>query len=283
MLIRDEIARLVREAAVSAMESGALPSVPLPDVTIDRPRQPEHGDYASNLPLRLQRAVGGRPLDIAEKIRAHLPPAPLIGAAEVAPPGFINFRLSESWLADQVEAVLHAGEAFAASAAGAGERVQVEFVSANPTGDLHVGNGRGAVFGSTLAAVFEATGGHVEREYYVNDAGAQIETFTRTLYARYQQLFGREAEVPPDGYPGEYMVELARLIRAERGDAFLRPPGEPAPEELGRLGIDLMVRRIQADATALGVHYDVWFSERSLYEPECTYERVMALLRERGM
>jgi arginyl-tRNA synthetase len=281
-MIRDDIAALVTEAARAAMEDGSLPSVPLPDVTIDRPRQPEHGDYASNLPMRLQRAVGGRPLDIAETIRAHLPASPMIGSAEVAPPGFLNFRLSDAWLADQVEAVLTAGEAFADCTAGGGERVQIEFVSANPTGPLTVGNGRGAVFGSTLAAVIEATGHHVEREYYVNDAGTQVETFARTLYARYQQLFGRGAEIPPDGYPGEYMIDLARRVREQYGDRFLGPEGEAGPAELGTIGIGLMVESIRNDLEALGVQYDVWFSERSLYEPGGLYERTMALLRERG-
>jgi arginyl-tRNA synthetase len=282
-MIKDDIAQLVRQAATNAINAGALPSVPLPEVTVDRPRQPEHGDYASNLAHRLQRAVGGKPPDIAEKIRAHAPPSPLIGAIEIAPSGFINIRLNEGWLAGQVEHILKAGEAFADSTAAQGSRVQVEFVSANPTGPLTVGNGRGAVFGSVLATVLEATGHHVAREYYVNDAGTQIETFARTLYARYQQLFGREVEIPPDGYPGEYMIEVARRIKEEAGDSLLRPEGEPGTDDIGRRGIDEMVRSIQRDLALLGVHYDVWFHERSLYDPDAQYERVMALLRQRGV
>ena len=281
-MIKDEIGRLVEQAARSAMERGALRAVALPEITIDRPRLPEHGDYASNLPLRLQRAVGGKPLDIARVIHEHLPDSPMLGGAEVAPPGFINFRLSDSWLAQQVEAILAAGEAFADRMSATGERLQVEFVSANPTGAVHIGNGRGAVFGSTLAAVLEAVGHHVEREYYVNDAGAQIDAFVRTLYVRYQRLFGRQVDIPPDGYPDESIAEVAALLREELGDAFLRPEGETPPEEFGRLGVELMVRTIRADLAALGVHYDVWFHERSLYEREGLYDRVMALLRERG-
>ncbi|MER3421215.1 MAG: arginine--tRNA ligase [Chloroflexota bacterium] len=281
-MIKDELAQLVQRGAHAAMAHGDLPEVPLPEVTVERPRQPEHGDYASNIAMKLQRAVGGNPVDIAEKIVARMPPAPMIGSAEVARPGFINLRLSDTWLARQVDEILARGETFADSGTGVGQRVQVEFVSANPTGPLTVGNGRGAVIGTTLAAVLEATGHSVEREYYVNDAGTQVETFSQTLYARYQQLFGRQVDIPPDGYPGEYMIDLARRIRDQHGDRFLRPPGEPAPEELGRLGIDLMLESIKGDLALLGVRYDVWFRERSLYDEDSLYERVMALLRERG-
>jgi arginyl-tRNA synthetase len=281
-MIKDELAQLVEQGARAAMAQGDLPEVPLPEVTVERPRQPEHGDYASNIAMKLQRAVGGNPLAIAEKIVARMPPSPMLGGVAVARPGFINLRLSDAWLAQQVDQILARGETFADSSVGAGLRVQVEFVSANPTGPLTVGNGRGAVIGTTLAAVLEATGHSVEREYYVNDAGTQVETFSQTLYARYQQLFGRHVDIPPDGYPGEYMIDLARRIRDQHGDRFLRPPGEPAPEELGRLGIDLMLESIKADLALLGVRYDVWFRERSLYEQDSLYERVMALLRERG-
>ncbi len=280
-MIRDTLAQLVRQAAIDAMAAGVLPDVPLPDVTLERPRQPEHGDYASNLAMRLVRATGGKPVEIAQKLRAHLPPSPVLGEATVAPPGFLNLRLSESWLAGQVDDILAQGTAFAGQPP-ANERVQIEFVSANPTGPLTVGNGRGAVIGSTLAAVMEACGRTVQREYYVNDAGTQIEVFTRTLYARYQQLFGREVEIPADGYPGEYMVDVAQTMRAAEGERWLRPPGEPAPEGFGELGIDIMVEGIRRDLVALGVTYDVWFRERSLYAGEGRYEQAMARLRERG-
>jgi arginyl-tRNA synthetase len=279
-MIKDVLAQLVHEAATNAISAGALPAVPLPEVTIERAR-PEFGDYQSNVALRMQRAVGGRPLDIAEKIRAHFPPSPLVGAAEAVPPGFLNLRLDEGWLTEQVDVILARGEAFADATTPNGRRVQVEFVSANPTGLLHVGNGRGAVFGSVLAAVLEATGHHVEREYYVNDAGTQAGVFGETLYARYQQLFGRSVELPEGGYPDPYLIEVAQRLKDEHGAAFLRPEGMPAAEEIGWLGIDIVLSDIRADLERLGVHYDVWFHERSLYQPQGQYERVMALLRER--
>jgi arginyl-tRNA synthetase len=281
-MIRDEIARLVEQATREAMARGDLPTVPLPEVTIDRPRLPEHGDYASNLPLRLQRAVGGRPLDIAEKIRAALPPAPLVGSVSVAPPGFLNFRLSDAWLAAQVDHILACGEAFADAESAVGQRVQIEFVSANPTGAPHVGNGRGAVFGSTLAAVLEARGYSVVREYYVNDAGAQIDALARTVWARYQQECGRDVPLPADGYPDEYLRDVARRVRAELGDGPLHEGDGQVPRALAERAVALIVRRIQEDLAALGVHYDVWFHERSLYAPAGQYEKVMELLRRRG-
>jgi arginyl-tRNA synthetase len=271
----------LQEAASRAQTAGGLPELALPEGAIERPQNPEHGDYASSAALKLARAARMNPLKIAQALVDHLPPAEYLASATVAPPGFINFRLSEGWLDRQVDAIVQAGPRYGRLEGVARERVQVEFVSANPTGPLTVGNGRGAVYGSTLAAVLEAAGHRVEREYYVNDAGTQIETFARTLYARYQQLFGREVAIPADGYPGEYLLDLARQIRDAHGDAFLRPEGETAPEALATLGVDLMLAQIRDDLRALGVEYDVWFRESSLYAPGGQYERVMTLLRAR--
>ena len=281
-MIRDRIAELVTSAVQAAQKAGDLPVVALPEVTIDRPKIAEHGDYSANVAMRLQRAVGGKPIEIAETIRRHLPADTAVGEARVAPPGFINFKLDEGWLKAQVDEIVAAGPAFADRTVEPRLKEQVEFVSANPTGPIHVGNGRGAAMGSTLANVLRAVGHEVETEYYVNDAGSQIETFTGSLYARYQQLFGRKAEVPEGGYPGAYVVELAEQVKARHGDEFLRPEGEPAPASLGRLGIELMVEQIRADLGALNVSYDRWFHERDLYEEGGDYDQTMALLRERG-
>lgn len=257
-MLRDAIATLVRDAAAAAQRAGEIPAVTLPEVLIERPQRPENGDYATSLPLRLKKAVGGpgKPLDLADAIARHLNAPELLREVVVAPPGFINFFIDDGWLQAQVEEIVQAGPAFGTNDSGAGRRVQVEFVSANPVGPLHVGNGRGAVTGSTLAAILEANGCSVEREYYVNDAGTQTDTFGRTLYARYQQQFGRDLPIPEDGYPGEYMVELARQIKDECGDRFLAPPGEPAPPALKDLGIERMIESIRADVGALGVQYD---------------------------
>ncbi len=280
-MIRDDLARMVQDAAQAAMDAGELPAVVVPDVVIERPARPEHGDYATNLPMRLARAARANPLDIARTIAARVPADASLAAAGGAPPGFINFRLSEAWLARQVDAISAAGAAFGDVDEGRGVKVQVEFVSANPTGPLTAGNGRGAAYGSVLASILDAAGFDVQREYLVNDAGTQTDVFGRTLLARYRQQFGEDAEIPPDGYPGEYMVELAAQIKAEAGDRYLR--AEEPPDELVLRGIDVMVERIREDLEALGVVYDSWFRERSLYAPGGLYERTLARLREAGV
>ncbi len=280
-MIKDDLTALVAEAARRAREQGDLPAVALPEVAVEHPQRPEHGDYASSLPLRLARAARVDALSLAKSIVSHLEPSQTIDKVAVAPPGFINFYLSDRWLAGQVDAILAEGERFGDVPLGQGKRVQVEFVSANPTGPLHVGNGRGAAIGSTLAAVLSAAGYEVQTEYLVND-GTQVEVFGRTLYARYLQLFGREAPIPPDGYPGDYMVQIAEEIRAEHGERFLDGAEAPPPRELVDAGVEKVVSWIREDLAALGVEFDAWFRERSLYEPGGLYEQVMALLREKG-
>jgi len=281
-MIKHELAGLIRTATEAAQASGELESVALPEIRIERPKTLDLGDYASPVAMELRRTVGGNPLAIAEKIVRHFPSLDAIEAPSVAQPGFINFRLRDGWLADQVEVILREGGRFGNQGWGDGRSVQVEFVSANPTGPLHVGNGRGAALGSTLANALEAVGYRVEREYYVNDAGSQIDVFARTLYARYQQLFGRAVEIPEDGYPGDYMIELAEQLRGEHGDTLLNPEGEPPPPSVAALGIAGMLLRISADLQALGVSYDVWFRESSLYGESARYRAIMDLLTERG-
>jgi arginyl-tRNA synthetase len=283
MLIRHEIARLVADAAARALEGGDLPPLALPEVTVEHPAREEHGDYAASLPMKLARAARSDPLAVAEAIAKHIQPSDAIAEVVVAPPGFINFRLSDAWLAHQVGAILAQGERFGDVSLGQDQRFQVEFVSANPVGPLHVGNGRGLAIGDTLASVLAAADYAVEREYLVNDAGTQTETFASTLYARYQQLFGREVDIPEGGYPGHYIVELAEELKAEHGETFLRPAGEPWPPELHEVGVAKMLAVIRGDLAAIGVDYDVWFSEKSLYAAAGPYERAMDLLREKGV
>jgi arginyl-tRNA synthetase len=283
-MIRDEIATMVQGAAQAAMDAGELPSVVLPEIVIERPARPEHGDYATNLPLRLVRAVGGKakPLEIAGAIAARMPASDALAAVEPAPPGFINFRLDEAWLARQVDAIVEAGERFGDVPLGDGKRVQVEFVSANPTGPLTAGNGRGAAIGSVLASVLEAAGFDVQREYLVNDAGTQTEVFGRTLVARYLQLFGKPVEIPADGYPGEYMIDIAKRIKEEAGDRYADASVDEPPDEMVLRGVDLMVEEIQRDVARLNVNYDEWYRERRVYQDENVYDRAFQALRDGG-
>jgi arginyl-tRNA synthetase len=189
-------------------------------------------------------------------------------------------KLDDAWLARQVDAILEAGGRYGNTDLGHGRRVQIEFVSANPTGPLHVGNGRWASIGDSLARVLAAAGYDVEREYLVNDAGTQSALFGDTVFARYQQLFGRDAELPPKAYPGEYVIELAREIKDEFGDHFLGAP--ETPPEMRRRAVEKMVERIRADMGAIGVTYDVWFYESSLYEESNTFEVAMDLIKKQG-
>ena len=281
-MIKDEIAGMIEAAAKSAQEAGELPAVALPEIVVEHPQRAEHGDYATSLPLRLARPARANPLDLGRILMDRLPASEAVERVEVAPPGFVNFHLSQSWLAKQVEVILDAGPEFAHVPLGGGKRVQVEFVSANPTGPLHAGNGRWAALGSTLARVLQAAGYHVETEYYFNDAGTQVDVFGRTIYARYQELFGREAPVPEDGYVGAYMIDLAERARERFGDSLLRAEGEPAPDELARFGMELVMASIKDDLAELGVHFDHWYQEQTVYEAG-HFDKVMELLRERGL
>ncbi|MFC2011612.1 arginine--tRNA ligase [Chloroflexota bacterium] len=269
------------EAAKKAQQKGKLPSVTLPEVFIERPQNPEHGDYASGFPMKLARAAGAKPMDIAEDLIALMEPGPEIESIVAAPPGFINFTLKNSWLTGQVDSILSAGESYGNIALGRGSRVQVEFVSINPTGPLHVGHGRGAVLGSTLANVLTASGYSAEKEYYFNNAGSQMDTFKRSLYTRYLRCLGKEAEIPSDGYHGNYLAEMAEEIIAEEGEKFLTLPEAEAISQIGRLGLDRIIKQIKEDLHMLGVDFDVWFTEQSLYD-NGQYDKVMKLLREGG-
>ena len=279
--LRQTLIKLLTEAASKARQQGKLPAVALPEVLIEHPRYAEHGDYATSLALKLARATGLAPLAIAKNIVGLITPPPEISQIAVAPPGFINFILKDNWLAGQVEEILAAGDAYGSIDMGRGSWVQVEFVSVNPTGPLHVGHGRGGVLGSTLANVLASAGYKVETEYYLNDAGSQIDAFQRTLYARYQQGLGTDAEMPADGYRGSYMIDLASEIIAEEKDRFLKLPEAEAVPALGRVGLAKMMTQIKAALEQLGVKFDVWFSEQSLYD-KGQYDKAMALLRRGG-
>jgi len=183
-MLKQELARCLRQAVLKAQQEGALASAALPEVLIEHPQNPEHGDFASGLPLRMARAMRMSPMAIAEKISEHIVPPPQIDKVWIAPPGFINFILREGWLSTEVESILAAGESYGDIDLGKGKRVQLEFVSVNPTGPLHVGHGRGAVLGSTLANVLTVSGYAVEKEYYTNDMAVPSMPVTSNAWAK---------------------------------------------------------------------------------------------------
>ena len=285
MIVRDRIAELVRQALSAAQEADQLPSIPVEDIAVERPQNPEHGDFATSLPLKLARPMRMNPLQIAERLAAHLPngnqEGGLLQSATIARPGFINFALQPSWLQGQVEAIRAAGGEFGNVDVGRGQKVQVEFVSANPVGPLHIAHARGGVLGSALANILQASGYDVTREYYFNDAGAQIGHFARTLYARYLQQCRMDTEVPEDGYHGEYMVDLAAEIFAEEGERFAAIPEAEALDALGQLGVEKFMARIREDLVKLRIEFNEWFNEKTLFV-NGQFESSMALLRDKG-
>jgi arginyl-tRNA synthetase len=219
-------------------------------------------------------------MDVAHTLVKNLPPMLNVEKVTVAPPGFINFSVSRVWLMGQVNEICATGESWGDIRLG-DESIQLEFVSGNPTGPLHVGHGRGAVLGSTLANVLQAAGYAVSTEYYINDAGAQLDAFNKSLLARYRQCLGNEAEIPANGYHGNYMIDVAREIAESEGDRFLKLPLDEAAVEIGKDGMEKVMALIRDDLKVLGVHFDRWFSERSLFE-DGQYYQTMRMLRDGG-
>ena len=286
MLVKDTVAAIVASALEQANRDGVISVDTAADIEIERPNNPEHGDFATNLPLRLARAARANPMQLAQLIAERIQPGPEIASVEPAPPGFINFKLSDAWLQRQVETVIAAGDGFGSAEAGAGRKVMVEFVSVNPTGPVHVGHTRGAVLGSALANTMQAAGYEVTREYYINDAGSQMEAFYRSVWTRYQQALGWEARMPENGYQGDYIADIAAEIIETEGPGLLELAEPAAIRRIGDIAREKMVALIRDDLDAIGVNFDNWFSERWLFQNEETptsdYDRAMALLRAGG-
>ena len=280
-LVINVVRGLVTQAVEQARRDGLLQLETMPEVQVEHPGNPQHGDFATSLPLQLARATRINPLQLAEALVEHIPSSDEIERVVAAPPGFINFYLRDSWVQEQVEAVRQAGREYGNVDLGQQSRVMVEFVSVNPTGPVHVGHTRGAVLGSTLANVLAAAGYQVTQEYYVNDAGAQMEAFYGSVFARYKQANGQPAELPANGYVGQYIVDLAQDISDSEGSRFLEMDEPQGLKEIGDLAREKMVALIREDLTQIGVDFDNWFSERSLFQGG-DYDQALDLLREKG-
>ena len=279
--MKQRLADCLRDAIAASLENGDIAFSTLPEIVIERPQDQNHGDFASGIALKLARQVKMNPLELAHIIVRRMEIPAEVDAVSVAAPGFINFKVKHEWLWSLISTILVAPESYGNLSIGSGIKTQVEFVSANPTGPLHVGHGRGAVIGSTLANVLAAAGYDVQREYYINDMGNQIRTFGRSLHARYLQALGESAEVPADGYMGDYMVDLAADIVHEHGRKFADMETDDATEQLSKVGTAILTEGIKADLAALNVEFDQWFSEQSLFD-NGTYDTAMNLLREAG-
>jgi arginyl-tRNA synthetase len=280
---REKIASLIKDAITSAA-AGA--GVSLPEdfaVLLERPKDASHGDWATNAAMKLSKSFGMKPMELAQKIAGTMERGDVIDEVSVAAPGFMNFRLTRNWIASTVRAVMDGGERYGSNSIGMGKRVQVEFVSANPTGPIHLGHGRGGAVGDIMSSILQFSGWDVEREYYINDAGFQMENLGKSTQSRYFALFGREADAPfpEDGYPGDYIEGIARGISEEHGDSLLsRPLDETLPLFRDRTA-EKVLEMIKRDLSDFGINFDVWFSERSLYNDDLV-DRTIALLKSHG-
>ena len=284
-MIQTQLATLVRSAIEQAQGSGDLPKIDVPQIQMERPARKEHGDWSTSIALALAKEAKKKPRDIAEAIVASIQQIETlndhISAVEIAGPGFINFRLSHSWLTGLVREIEQADDAWGRSESAEPEKIQVEFVSANPTGPMHLGHGRWAAVGDTLARLLEASGNTVEREFYVNDFGMQMVKFGQSVAARYLELLGKKAEIPEGGYKGSYVVDIAKEILVEVGDKYLNAPEDERVAFMRVEGQRRMLLNQRMTLQRFGVEFDVWFSEKSLHE-EGAVERVVELLKQLG-
>ncbi len=273
------------DAILDSLEGeGALPSgLERKAVAVEPPRDPAHGDLATNAAMVLAKGAGTNPRALAELIVPRLASLDEVVGAEVAGPGFINIRLSPGIWQDELRAILSGGAGYGRSQAGAGRRVNVEYVSANPTGPMHMGHCRGAVVGDALASLLEAAGYSVTREYYVNDAGAQVDVLARSAHLRYQEALGRPiGEIPEGLYPGDYLKPVGEALAAEFGNAYADSPDEAWLELFRRRTVAAMLDLIRSDLATLGVHHDLFASEREVQESGAV-DRAFALLGEKGL
>ena len=311
--MKHRLSQLLSESVQTLKAQGNLPADLSVEIGLERTRDRQHGDFASNIAMVLCKMARMKPRDLAEKLVAALPGSDLVTRVEIAGPGFINFFLSPAAYHTTIAQVLDQGERYGRSDIGQGKSVQVEFVSANPTGPLHVGHGRGAAYGATVADLLAATGYRVHREYYVNDAGRQMDILATSVYLRYLDLCGEVLVFPANGYKGDYVWDIAASLHRKHDDALRHSTVEvfadiTADEPDGgdkELHIDALIRRCKAllgdmhyretfdlglnailenirnDLEEFGVHYDDWFSERSLTESGMV-ERVLQRLDKSG-
>jgi len=265
--MKQKIHDLILSAAKSAFEKGGLPSADIPEVEVEEPRAEAHGDFSTNIALVMASIQKMAPRKIADAIIAHLQdPQELIAKTEIAGPGFINFFVHPTAWHPVLCEILDADTAYGSADIGQGQKFQVEFVSSNPTGPLHVGHGRGAAVGDAVANILAFCGYAVQKEYYINDSGRQIRTLGQSVFLRYQELSGQKVKFPAECYQGAYIRDLAADIKTQKNDGLLRQPEEDAIMECARFAADKILDGIRGDLKLFGVEFDCWFSEQSLYD-----------------
>jgi arginyl-tRNA synthetase len=285
--VRELATTLVRDALAAAIGAGEVALTDVPSVRVERPRDTLHGDWATNVAMASAKDAGIDPRQLAEIIAARMAGHEDVAAVEVAGPGFINIRLSANALQRILTEARSAGPGFGRIDEGAGRRVQVEFVSANPVGPMHVGHGRWAALGDSMARVLAHAGWSVEREFYINDQGVQMDIFAKSVAARYLELCGREVEFPEEGYRGAYITEIAREILADEGERWADT--EPSAREAHFLerAYAQVLAHLEHVLHGMGVDFDVWFSERTLHEAAddggtTAVERTLGRLKDAG-
>ncbi|MBI1894156.1 MAG: arginine--tRNA ligase [Candidatus Rokubacteria bacterium] len=274
-----DVTTILSEGVLKALRTAGLPEPGA--VTWEVPREAEHGDYATNLAMLMARAVKQSPRRVAEAIRDHLPPIEVVERVEVAGPGFLNVFLTLGWRREALREVLTAGEGYGRSHLGQGRLVQVEFVSANPTGPLVIVNARAAAVGDALVRILRAVGFDARGEYYINDAGNQFLNLARAMECRLRQALGEVAPLPEGAYPGEYVIDLAKAYLDLHGADVAKLPEGERLDRLGQFAVERIVAEQRELLRQYGVEYDVWFSERTLRDSGATDEAIR-LLRERG-
>ncbi len=281
--MKERLRQYIRKALEDCYARGTLQSGLVPEIALEVPARAEHGDFSTNLAMVLARAEKSSPRKVAEALVAALGQNPLAWSrVEIAGPGFVNFFLTDRYWFSVLDEVNRQERHYGRSRMGQGKKVQVEFVSANPTGPLHIGHGRGAATGDAVAALLEAAGYEVQREYYINDAGNQMDTLGRSLYLRYREVLGEEVDFPADCYQGGYIKDLAGEVCEQEGRRLLDIPEEEAIRFFAAFGGGKIRDGIEDDLQVFGVRFDRWYSEQSLYD-RGEVERGIALLRERGL
>ncbi|MGB3408425.1 MAG: arginine--tRNA ligase [Jannaschia sp.] len=283
MNLFSDIRALTLSALDAMVSDGILPAgLDMTNVAVEPPRDPAHGDMATNAAMVLSRPAALKPRDIADALSTHLMADPRVLSAEVAGPGFLNLRLAPSVWQDVVGAVLAQGVDYGKSAMGRNTRVNVEYVSANPTGPMHVGHARGAVFGDALASLLEYAGNEVTREYYINDGGAQVDVLARSVYNRYLEAHDLSVDWPEGTYPGDYLIDVGEALKTKVGDAFVGKDEDVWLAEVRDFSTDAMMELIRADLARLGVRMNVFSSEKALYGTG-QIEAAIGKLDEKGL
>jgi arginyl-tRNA synthetase len=283
MDVLNQVKATVKEAIIeAAVSAGIAEASQLPEIILEVPKDKAHGDFATNIAMQLSRIAKQNPRQIAEQLVAHLRKEQAgIAEAEIAGPGFINFKMNKSYLYSIIKDVLAKGDRYGEVNVGQGKRVQVEFVSANPTGSLHLGHARGAAVGDALCNVLDLAGYKVSREYYINDAGNQIVNLAKSIEARYLQALGQDVPMPEDGYHGEDIKQFAAELSQREGDRLAALPDEERLEYFRVYGLEKELDKIKRDLARFGVKFDEWFSETSIYTDQLIPD-VLKELREKG-